>query len=147
MEKYMPDLRAIGLAAGFLCACVATANGYAAGPVTGGVVPNFSSIDLPWVAMGQDYLPPSYGPGPVTYDKAHPVMARNANQFGAVVEAPMRLADLNNPNLKPWVSDYLKKANDDLLAGKLRLGARANCMPGGVPQFLLYPGGFENLYF
>ena len=142
----MSDRRVIAFAAGLLCAGAAIGDGYAAGQVAQGAVANFSSIDLPWVAMGQDYLPPPSGPGPITYDKAHPVMARNANQFGTVVTAPMRLADISNPNLKPWVVDYLKKANDELLAGKLRYAARANCMPGGVPEFLLYAGGFENLY-
>jgi hypothetical protein len=146
MEKHMSDWRVIAFAAGLLCAGAATGDGYAAGPLAQGAVANFSSIDLPWVAMGQDYLPPPSGPGPITYDKAHPVMARNANQFGTVVTAPMRLADISNPNLKPWVVDYLMKANDELLAEKLRYAARANCMPGGVPEFLLYAGGFENLY-
>jgi hypothetical protein len=142
----MSDRRVIAFAAGLLCAGAVTEDGYAAGAVAQGAVANFSSINLPWVAMGQDYLPPPSGPGPITYDKAHPVMARNANQFGAVVTSPMRLADVSNPNLKSWVVDYLKKANDELLAGKLRYAARANCMPGGVPEFLLYAGGFENLY-
>jgi hypothetical protein len=146
MGKHMSDRRVIAFAAGLLCAGAVTGDGYAAGAVAQGAVANFSSINLPWVAMGQDYLPPPSGPGPITYDKAHPVMARNANQFGAVVTSPMRLADVSNPNLKSWVVDYLKKANDELLAGKLRYAARANCMPGGVPEFLLYAGGFENLY-
>ena len=147
MDNGISHLRSIGFGAGILFACIVTADGYAAGRIEQGAVPTFSSIDLPWVAMGQDYLPPTSGPGPVTLDKVHPVMEKTVNQFGAVRELPMHLADLNNPNLRPWVVDYLKRANDDLLAGKLRLGARANCMPGGVPQFLLYAGGFENLYF
>jgi len=110
-------------------------------------LPDFSSIDSPWVATVQDYQPPASGFGPVAYDKAHPVMETTPNQFGVVRTTPMRLADLSNTNLKPWVVDYLRKANADVLAGKLRHTARANCMPGGVPQFLLYAGGFENLYF
>ena len=73
-------------------------------------------------------------------------MVRNPNNAGVAVEAPLRIADLNNPNLKPWVVDALKKANDELLAGKLRWTSRANCMPGGVPQFLLYAGGAESFY-
>lgn len=142
----MSNWRFVGFTAGALFVCIMAADGYAAGDVPG-AIPNFSSIDLPWVAMSQDYLPPRAGLGPVSYDKAHPVMERTINQFGAVRESPMRLADLNNPNLKPWVIDDLKKSNAELLAGKIRTGARANCLPGGVPQFLLYAGGFENLYF
>lgn len=59
----------------------------------------------------------------------------------------MRLADIGNPNLKPWVTHALTRATDELLAEKLRIGARANCLPGEVPQFPLYASGFENLYF
>jgi hypothetical protein len=63
------------------------------------------------------------------------------------VEAPVRLGDLSNPNLKPWVVDYLKKANDELLARGIRYASRASCRPGGVPQFLIYAGAFEHIYF
>jgi hypothetical protein len=73
-------------------------------------------------------------------------MVSNPNNAGVAVEAPLRIADLSNPNLKPWVVDALKKANDELLTGKLRWTSRANCMPAGVPQFLLYAGGAESIY-
>ncbi len=142
----MSDRRLIGLAAGLLCVCGINAAGYAAGAVKP-AVPNFSSIDRPWVAIeAQEYLPPASGIGPVTYDHAHPIMVSNPNNAGVAVEAPLRIADLSNPNLKPWVVDALKKANDELLAGKLRWTSRANCMPAGVPQFLLYAGGAESFY-
>jgi hypothetical protein len=126
---------------------VATISAHVDAAMSGGGVPNFSSVDSPWVAMGTDYLPPPSGIGPITLDKSHRVMEVTPDQFGTLRRTPMRLADVNNPNLKPWVADQLKKANDELLAGKIRIGARGNCMPGGVPQFLLYAGGFENLYF
>ena len=142
----MSDRRLIGLAAGLLSICGITADGYAAGEVKP-AVPNFSSIDRPWVAIeAQEYLPPTSGIGPVTYDHAHPIMVSNPNNAGVAVKAPLRIADLSNPNLKPWVVDALKKANDELLAGKLRWTSRANCMPAGVPQFLLYAGGAESMY-
>lgn len=142
----MSDLRIIGPAAGVICFCAMAADGYAAGADVSAAPPNFTSIDMPWVATSQDYLPPQSGAGPVSYDKAHPVMERTPNQYGVLRQTPMRLANLDNPNLKPWVIDYLRKSNDELRATGLRLGARANCTPGGVPQFLLYAGGFENLY-
>lgn len=141
----MFKLRPIDLLAGLLCAGAASA--FAAGQAAQGPVPNFSSIDLPWVSGGSDFLPPPAGLGPVTSDKAHPVMARNPNARGDVVEAPLRLADLSNPNLKPWVVDRLKKANEELLARGLRTASRANCMPAGVPEFLTFAGGFEPIYF
>jgi hypothetical protein len=142
----MPDARLTGLAAGLLCAFAVAADGYAAGEEKSSV-PNYSSIDRPWVAIeAQEYLPPASGPGPVTYDHAHPIMVRNPNNAGIAVDAPLRVADLNNANLKPWVVEALKKGNDELLAGKLRWTSRANCMPAGVPQFLLYADGAESMY-
>src|SRR5438477_11722158 len=108
MERDMSDRRLIGLAAALLSIGI-TADGYAAGEVKP-AVPNFSSIDRPWVAIeAQEYLPPASGNGPVTYDHAHPIMVRNPNNAGVAVEAPLRIADLGNPNLKPWVVDALKK--------------------------------------
>jgi hypothetical protein len=142
----MSDARLIGLAAGLLCACAITADGYAAGEDKSSA-PNFSSIDRPWVAIeAQEFTPPASGNGPVTYDHAHPIMVTSPNNAGIPVTAPLRVADLNNPNLKPWVVEALKKSNDEVLAGKLRWTSRANCMPGGVPQFLLYAGGAESFY-
>lgn len=140
----MPDKCSIGLAAGLFCTSAVTADGYATGE---NGIPGLTSIDRPWVAIeGQEYMPPPAGIGPVTYDHAHPIMATAPNNAGTPVTAPLRVADLNNPNLKPWVVDALKKGNDDVLAGKLRWTSRANCMPAGVPQFLLYAGGAESLY-
>jgi hypothetical protein len=50
--------------------------------------------------------------------------------------------------LKPWVVDHLKKANEELLTGKkLRYSSRASCMPAGVPEFLVYAGAFQPIYF
>jgi len=145
-ERTVSDRRLIGLAAALLCSCGVAADGYAASEVKP-AVRDFSSIDRPWVAIeGQEYRPPASGPGPVTYDHAHPIMVRTPNNAGVPVEAPLRVADLDNPNLKPWVVNALKKANDELLAGKIRWTSRSSCMPAGVPQFLLYAGGAESIY-
>jgi hypothetical protein len=124
-----------------------TAEAQAADQVAQGPVPNFSHADFPWVPMGDDFLPPPAGPGPITYDKAHPRMARTLNNRGAVEEKPMRLADLNNPNLKPWVIDVLRKANEERLAGQYLYASRASCRPPGVPMFLIYGAGFQPIYF
>jgi hypothetical protein len=128
----------------FACSMIADAN--AAGQ-TQGPVPNLSSVDFPWLPIQPEYAPPASGPGPVTYDHAHPVLARNPNNIGAVVEAPMRLANLNDPNLKRWVIEFLKKANDELLGGKIRFASRASCRPHGVPEFLVHGAGFQAIYF
>ena len=87
-------------------------------------VPNLSSADFPWTPTDNGFLPPPSGFGPVTYDKANPRMVPTLNLFGEVAQRPLRLADLNNPNLKPWVIDQLKKSNADTLAGKLRYASR-----------------------
>jgi hypothetical protein len=142
----MSDRCSIGLAAALLFACSMIADANAAGQ-TQGPVPNLSSVDFPWLPIQPEYAPPASGPGPVTYDHAHPVLARNPNNIGAVVEAPMRLANLNDPNLKPWVIEFLKKANDDLLGGKIRFASRASCRPPGVPEFLVHGAGFQAIYF
>src|SRR5262249_19123723 len=75
------------------------------------------------------------------------IIRRTANNVGDVEEGALRLADLSNPNLKPWVVDHLKKANEDSLAGKLRYASRASCRPAGVPMFLTYAGRFQPIYF
>ena len=136
----MSRLASVGLLSGLLCACAATAIGAET------QVPNFSSIDFPWFP-GTGFLPPSSGPGPVTQDKTNLIIRRTANNVGDVEEGPLRLADLSNPNLKPWVVDHLKKANEDSLAGKLRYASRASCRPAGVPMFLTYAGRFQPIYF
>ena len=49
-----------------------------------------------------------------------------------------RIADLSNPNLKPWVKERMKKDNDEVLAGKIAFTPRSSCMPAGVPAFMAF---------
>ena len=62
------------------------------------------------------------------------------------VQPSYRIADLSNPNLKPWVKEQMKKDNDEVLAGKIGFTARSSCMPAGVPAFMNYAGPTP-LYF
>ena len=140
----MPHSRSKALIGGLLCACAATAAALAADRTA--QVPNFSSGDFPWVTKNATYLPPPSGLGPLTVDKAKAMTVRIPNNTGAVVESQLRVADLNNPNLKPWVIDHLRKANEEELSGKLRYSARASCRPGGVPDFLVYAGAFQPIH-
>ena len=50
-----------------------------------------------------------------------------------------RIADVSNPNLTQFAKDSLKKANDDVLAGKPMWWRSARCWATGVPAFLLTP--------
>ena len=141
----MPDLWSARLLVGLICALAATSPAFAAEQGTQDKIPNFSSVDFAWYPQG-GVRPPQNGLGPVTYDQAHPVITRSPDQDGNVIERPLPLADLGNPNLKPWIVERLKKANEETLAGREPYGARAACMPAGLPGFLTYGGGFQGLY-
>jgi hypothetical protein len=139
-------LASIHLLVGIACFCGVATQSFAVDEAVQPRVPNFSSVDFPWFpATG--FLPPSSGPGPVIPDKTNSVIRRLANATGDVEEEPLLLADLNNPNLKPWVVDHLKKANEEARAGKLQYRSRASCRPAGVPMFLTYAGRFQPIYF
>jgi hypothetical protein len=103
------------------------------------VIPNFATTDKTgWVldrAIGVDDLlpPPTGGPGPVTFDRAHPYVPN-----GSGAPSTYRVADLSNPILQPWTIPSMKKANDEVLAGKVPFRARERCWPVGVPGFNAY---------
>jgi hypothetical protein len=50
----------------------------------------------------------------VSNDPAHPYIAN-----GTGAQPSYRIADLSNPNLRPWVKERMKKDNDEVLAGKI----------------------------
>jgi hypothetical protein len=87
-----------------------------------------------WIPVGDDYLPPASGPGPVTFDKAHPYVPN----FTPGKAPTYRVADLTSPILQPWAAERMRKANEDVLAGKVPFRARESCWPTGVPTFLVY---------
>lgn len=83
---------------------------------------------------GDEFLQPASGPGPVRSDPAHPYVSNAVAR-----QETVKIADLTNPILQPWVIEQMKKANDEVLAGKVGFTARSRCWPHGVPGFLLYP--------
>ena len=87
--------------------------------------------------FGVDFVQPPSGPGPVTNDPAYPYLT-NAEAARTGRQPTYRVADLGNPILKPWAVERMRKANAEVIAGKIRWNARSNCYPGGVPQFLIY---------
>ena len=103
------------------------------------VIPNFATTEKTgWVidrSLGPDDLlpPPTGGPGPVTFDKAHPYVPNGTGK-----QPTYRVADLTNPILLPWTIPSMKKWNDEVLAGKVPFRARERCWPVGVPGFNAY---------
>jgi hypothetical protein len=106
--------------------------------------PDFSSNQVGWVGVGgggPGFAPvPGHLP-PVANDPAHPFVPN-----GTSAQPTYRIADLSNPNLKPWVKERMKKDNDEVLAGKIAFTARSSCRPAGVPGFMAY-GGANPVFF
>jgi hypothetical protein len=99
--------------------------------------PVFSlSSDTAWNGIGGGELDPVPGsPKPVTQDPRYHYTPNGPEG------ASYRIADLTNPNLKPWVKDTMKKDNDEVLAGKIGYTPRSSCKPAGVPGFMAMGGG------
>ena len=106
--------------------------------------PDFSSSQFGWVRVGQGGPDFDSVPGqvpPVSQDPAHPFVPNGVGR-----QPTYRIADLTNPNLKPWVKEHMKKDNEEVLAGKIAFTARSSCTHAGVPAFMAY-GGPTPLYF
>ena len=103
-------------------------------------IPNFApSSAMGWLkaGVGDEFLPPDTGPGPVVADTTQSFGSNFLLTPGN--PRPYRIADLKNPILQPWVVEKMRKANEEVLAGKVGFTARSRCWPHGVPGFLLYP--------
>jgi len=100
------------------------------------VIPNFApDSHTGWLKPpGDEFIQPASGPGPVKADPSHPYFS---NAIAA--QETVKIADLSNPILKPWVKAQMQKSNDEVMAGKVGFTARSRCWPHGVPGFLLYP--------
>jgi len=99
-------------------------------------IPNFSPDSTTgWLKPpGDEFIYPASGPGPVRADPAHPYISN-----ALAPQETIKIADLTNPILMPWVVEQMKKANEEVVAGKVGFTARSRCWPHGVPGFLLYP--------
>jgi hypothetical protein len=101
-------------------------------------IPNFHPLyGTAWLEIGDELLAPPSGPGPVTNDPRYPYVDNGAARR-AGIQPTYRVADLNNPILQPWAKEEMKKANDEVLAGKVPFRPRERCYPGGVPGFVVY---------
>jgi hypothetical protein len=117
----------------------------ATGPIASAVAqqnaapPDFSSNFAGWVGLnggGPFYEPVPGRLPPVVSDPAHPFVPNGAGK-----QPTFRIADLSNPNLKPWVKEHMKRDIDELLAGrKSAFTPQSSCVPAGVPFFMGYGG-------
>jgi hypothetical protein len=135
------------IAVGVLLACAAAALWPAPGGAQqNGAVPDFFiNSETGWLPVGDDFLPPPSGPGPVTFDKRHPYVDNGAARRSRT-QPTYRVADLGNPILQPWAVEQMRKANDEVLAGKVPFRPRESCYPGGVPGFLVYNLAFADRF-
>jgi hypothetical protein len=102
----------------------------------GASIPDFSSNDAAWIFGLGDYIAIPGEPSPTRNDPGHRYVSNN--EFRASGAQPTyRIADLSNPNIKPWAKEIMKRENDKALSGRMPYSARASCMPSGVPAFMM----------
>jgi hypothetical protein len=124
-----------GVWAGLFCAGAVVAPVIAA---DNGPLPNFHvNSGMAWMEMGDELLPPASGAGPITNDPRYPYVDNGAARRRGI-QPTYRVADLSNPILQPWTKEEMKKANDDVIAGKVPFRPRERCYPAGVPGFVVY---------
>jgi hypothetical protein len=117
-----------------LIASLATGSTMSALSADNANIPNLASADFGWLLQGGiDYRPIPGRVPPITFDPAYP--QKPGNQRG-VME---RMSDAENPNLKPWAQELMRKYNQDVLNGHRAFTAQARCWPGGTPGQLLFP--------
>jgi len=110
-------------------------------------IPNFGMDGrVGWIAgvqdskepIGDDFLPPPDGPGPVTSHPDHPYIDNTyATRMG--IQPTLHVADLESPILLPWTREALSKVNERVLAGEAVYTPKERCWPIGVPGWMLYP--------
>jgi hypothetical protein len=128
-----------------LAACAALWLGPASAEPGSPVVDLAPDSETGWLPVGDDLLPPSSGPGPVSFDKRYPYVDNGAARR-ARAQPTFRVADLSNPILQPWAIEEMRKANEEVLAGKVPFRPRESCYPGGVPGFVVYNLIYPNVF-
>src|SRR5215471_5096735 len=124
------------LAIGTLSALIGAASDPRLAAEQGASIPDFSSNDAAWVFGLGDYIAVPGEPSPTRNDPSHPYVSNN--EFRARGAQPtFRIADLSNPNIKPWAKEIMKRENEKALSGGMPYSARASCMPSGVPAFIM----------
>jgi hypothetical protein len=134
-------LRECALAGGIVAGLVAV---WAAPTVAQekGTPPIFSwDLTVGWIGAG-DFQPVPGKVPPLTNDPKYPFVPNGQGR-----QPTYRIADLTNPNLKPWVKEIMKKDIDEVLAGKIAFTPSSSCMMSGVPGFLALGGNNNPTWF
>ncbi|PWT84593.1 MAG: hypothetical protein C5B56_15365 [Proteobacteria bacterium] len=107
------------------------------------VSPPIFSWDLTvgWIGMGE-FRPVAGKVPPLTNDPKYPYVPNGQGR-----QPTYRIADLTNPNLKPWVKEVMKKDNDEVIAGKIAFTPSQSCLPAGVPGFMALGGNNNPVWF
>jgi hypothetical protein len=140
------------LNAGLLCAVVSVLPLIGADAAPAPAIPDFSNNGQSWsgyvarippteehARTFNDFSSPASGPGPITDDPLHPYVNNEVSRVTGK-QPSFRVANIDNPNLKPWVVDELKKANARAQSGAAAYTREARCWDTGVPAFHLNPG-------
>jgi hypothetical protein len=97
--------------------------------------PDFSSSQFGWVGVGGGFgiggavaSPVPAQLPPLADDPAHRFIANCTK-----AQPTYRIADLSNPNLKPWVKEHMAKDNAQVLAWKIGSTARSSCLRRAFP--------------
>jgi hypothetical protein len=118
-----------------LCVLAAVTSVTAPAQTQSAKIPNFSEdATVGWLSAGTEYIAMPSGPHPVTPDPAHPYILNGRGR-----QPTLRVADLDNPILLPWVKEALRKVNERVLSGGAAFPPQVRCWPLGVPAFVLYP--------
>jgi len=92
-------------------------------PAQDSAIPNFSFIESGWLLQGGINSRPIPGTvPPISFDPAYPQVGEG-NQRG-VME---RMSDAENPNLKPWAKELMRKYNQDVLDGHRAFSSQSRC--------------------
>jgi hypothetical protein len=104
--------------------------------------PNFSwDLTVGWIGAG-DWRPVPGKVPPLTNDPKYPFVPNGQGR-----QPTYRIADLTNPNLKPWAKEVMKKDIDEVLAGKIAFTPSSSCTMAGVPGFLALGGNNNAQWF
>ena len=99
-------------------------------------IPDFAiGNGMAWREIGDEFLPPPSGAGPVTEDPLHPFRGNGAVRLG--LAPTYHIGDVTSPILQPWAAEQMRKDNEAVLAGAVAFRPNERCIPGGVPEFVL----------